>query len=244
MMKRIFLIGTMIVLAIVAIGAVYVLRPPTEASAPIQAIALVEEQEAEVSDETTVVSNTTQATDTEAGTLLIFEISQDDSQVSFDLDEDLRGARTTVLGVTDQVAGQIALNPTDLSTVQVGTIQVNARTLATDNDFRNRAIQNEILDTGSYEYITFTPTAVEGLPDNIGVNETVSFTIVGDLTIRDVTQQVTFDVTATLVSETELNGTASATISRQDYDLTIPSVPQVANVDEEVLLVIDFAAST
>ena len=258
MFKRFFLIGAVIVLAIVAIGITYVLRTPAEASEPIQAIAITQEPEVQVSDEAMAVTNTTidvntnsaedtssdttQAINVKAGTSLIFEINQDDSQVSFDLDEDLRGVRTTVLGVTDQVAGQIALDPTDLSTLQVGTIQVNARTLATDNDFRNRAIQNEILDTGSYEYITFAPTAVSGLPESVAVNETATFTIVGDLTIRNITQQVTFDVTATLVSATELSGTATTTISRQDYDLTIPSVPQVANVDEAVVLTIDFAA--
>ena len=241
-MKRLFLIGTVIVLAIAAVGAAYVLRTPAEASQPIQAIALVDEQEADAADESTAVTSTTQNSDTETDNQLIFEIRQGDSLVSFDLDEDLRGERVTVLGSTNQVAGQIALNPEDLATVQIGTIQVNARTLTTDNNFRNRAIQNEILDTGSYEYITFTTTAVTGVPDSVGLNETVTFTIVGDLTIRDITQQATFEVTATLVSETELSGTASAIISREAYNLTIPTVPQVANVAEAVTLIIQFIA--
>lgn len=99
-----------------------------------------------------------------AGTVVIFQISPADSQVRFELDEDLRGSRVTVVGTTDQVAGEIAVNLADLAQTQVGVIQINARTLATDNNFRNRAIQNEILDTGANEFITFTPTAVNGLP--------------------------------------------------------------------------------
>ncbi len=241
MMKRIFLAGVVIVVAVAVLGALYVLRDPEEASGSIQAVPLTEEQ-SDVADGTETLSIVAQDAHPDADNLFVFEISQADSQARFDLEEDLRGVRTTVVGVTDQVAGQIALNPSDLSTVQVGTIQINARTLTTDNSFRNRAIQNEILDTGSYEYITFTPTSVDGLPDSVGINETVSFTMAGDLTIRDVTQSVTFHVTATFVSATELSGTASATIARQDYNLTIPSVPQVANVDEEVQLVIDFTA--
>ena len=47
---------------------------------------------------------------------------------------------------------------------KVGTILVNARSLATDNDFRNRAINNQILKTGAYEFITFTPTQPLGFP--------------------------------------------------------------------------------
>jgi hypothetical protein len=96
------------------------------------------------------------------GTALVFTIDQGASQVRFQLDEELRGQPTTVVGTTDQVAGQLSVNLADLSQTQVGIIQINARTLATDNNFRNRAIQNEILNTGDFEFITFTPTALRG----------------------------------------------------------------------------------
>ncbi|MFL7838702.1 MAG: YceI family protein [Candidatus Promineifilaceae bacterium] len=174
--------------------------------------------------------------------LLIYQIVPGESAVRFELDEDLRGLRNTVVGTTDQVAGEIGVDFNDLSTTQIGALQINARTLATDNEFRNRAIKNDILDTNSYEFITFTPTAVEGLPDSVEIGETVAFTITGDLTIRDITQAATFDVEATAVSANELQGTASSTVQRADYDLNIPSVPNVANVEEEVALYIDFIA--
>lgn len=177
------------------------------------------------------------------GDLRVYEISQADSEVRFELDEDLRGQRNTVIGVTDQVAGEIAVNLADLSSTQVGVIQINARTLATDNNFRNRAIQNEILDTGEYEFITFSPTSIEGLPTSVAIGEEVEFVVSGDLTIRDVTNIVQFFVTATAVSEDQLSGTANATIFRTDYGLQIPSVPNVANVEEEVTLYIDFVAN-
>lgn len=285
-MRLRYIVVGLLALTMIAAGVAFsVLKPPAEASQPIEAIPLAIETQAtaapaiaEVATMETVVEPavvepaeavatattetaaepaveavatevivepTVAAAESEvetAGSLQLYEISQDSSQVRFELDEDLRGVRTTVVGTTDQVAGQIAFDPADLATLQVGVIQVNARTLATDNDMRNRAIQNRILNTGSYEYITFTPTAVEGLPESVAVGETVSFTIVGDLTIRDVSQQVTFEVTATMVSATELQGTAGTTIERGDYNLNIPSVPQVANVEEVVSLVIEFVA--
>ncbi len=125
----------------------------------------------------------------------------------------------------------------------MGTIQINARTLTTDNDFRNRAIKNRILQTDQYEFITFTPTQIVGLPQTGAVGQSYTFQIVGDLTIRDVTRQVTFDVTATPVSETRLEGTARATIRYADYGLTIPQVRQVASVADQVRLEIDFVAA-
>ncbi|MCA9961207.1 MAG: YceI family protein [Anaerolineales bacterium] len=174
---------------------------------------------------------------------IIFTISQADSQVRFELDEDLAGARKTVIGETDQVSGELAVNFDALSLTQVGVILINARTFATDNQFRNRAINNEILDTEEFEFITFTPTAINGLPDSVAVGAAVEFTIVGELTIRDVTTEVTFAVTATAVSETQISGTAMATVLRGDYGLEIPSVPNVANVEDEVDIYIDFVAN-
>lgn len=210
---------------------------PTEAAAEPP----VELDEAEEAMEEEAVAEET--TDETAVTgLAVYEISQGESEVRFELDEDLRGVRTTVVGTTDQVAGQIALDFNDLSTAQVGEIQINARTLATDNNFRNRAIQNEILDTGDYEFISFVPTAVNGLPASAAVGEEISFTIDGDLTIRDITEPVTFSVVATAVSDSQISGTATATVLRDTYGLNIPEVPNVANVENEVDLIISFVA--
>jgi polyisoprenoid-binding protein YceI len=181
--------------------------------------------------------------DVDAVAPTIFRISQVESQVRFELDEDLRGVRQTVVGSTDQVAGEIAVQPGDPSATRVGEIRVNARTLATDNGLRNRAIQNFILDTGSYEFITFVPSAIRGLPDTVGVGDEVSFSVEGGLTIRDVTRSVTFEVVLSVVSETRMVGTASGVVRRGDFDLNIPSVPNVANVEEEVELYFEFVAT-
>ncbi|MFN2125767.1 MAG: YceI family protein [Candidatus Promineifilaceae bacterium] len=177
-----------------------------------------------------------------AGTA-VYVIDSAASQVRFELDEVLRGNPITVVGSTDQVAGEIALDLNDLSTAQVGTIQVNARGLATDNNFRNRAINNEILQTGDYEFITFVPSGIEGLPASATVGDTVEFAINGDLTIRDITQPVTFNVTATVASDSQIEGTAGTIVQRGDYNLIIPSVPNVADVEEEVELYLDFVAN-
>ena len=198
--------------------------------------------EATIAPEATVAAPTEEAA-APAGTALVFTIDQSASQVRFQLDEELRGQPTTVVGTTDQVAGQLSVNLADLSQTQVGIIQINARTLATDNNFRNRAIQNEILDTGSFEFITFTPTGIEGLPASATVGEAISFNLVGDLTIRDITLPATFTVEATAVSETQIVGTATAVVNRTDFGLQIPSVPNVANVEEQVELYIDFTAN-
>lgn len=215
-----------------------------EAATAVPATEVAEEmEETAVPESTEPETETAETTETASGGLVVYEISPSDSEVRFELDEDLRGVRTTVVGTTDQIAGQIALDLSDLSTAQVGEIQINARTLATDNNFRNRAIQNEILDTGDYELITFVPTAVNGLPTSATVGEEINFTIDGELTIRDITETVTFSVVATAVSATQITGTATATVLRDTYGLNIPEVPNVANVENEVDLIIIFVAN-
>ena len=172
----------------------------------------------------------------------LYEINSSVSEARFKLNETLRGVDTHVVGVTDQLAGQIAFNPDDLTKAQVGAITVNAQTLATDNNFRNNTLRNDILLAYVYEYIVFEPTAITNLADSIGIGETTTFNIVGDLTIRDITIPVTFAVTAQLVSPTQLEGIATATVARSDFELQIPSVPGVANVDNEVALEFEFMA--
>lgn len=249
------------IITVLALSACGVLQEPEQASGTIVAIPLETQAagvvaqatepatesttEPEPTAETTAPTEepTETATAAPATTAGVFTIDPAASEVRFHLDEDLRGARTTVIGVTDQVAGQLSVNLADLSQTQVGVIQINARTLVTDNNFRNRAIQNEILDTGEFEFITFTPTGVEGLPGSVALGEPVTFTLVGELTIRDVTLPATFTVEATAVTETQLTGTATAVVNRAEFGLDIPSVPNVANVEEEVELYIDFTAN-
>lgn len=268
MMKKI--LAVIIVIVIVALGglAYSFFKTPEEAGAPIEAISL--EIEAASSEETENVeaelvelqieteqastnSTTNEAAASEAKLsheeagvtdgLMIFEIVSDESEVRFLIDEVLRNEPVTVVGTTDQVAGEFAVDAADLSTAQMGPIVVNARTLATDNDFRNRAIKNKILSTDTYEFITFTPTDIVGLSGSGTIGESYDFQIVGDLTIRDVTQAVTFDASATALSDSQLEGNAAVTILYDDFGLTIPASQSVSAVADEVTLEIDFVAT-
>ncbi len=219
----------------------YIVRPSAQASAPIEAVP-IGATSTQASGDSSTESDAAAATSTPDDGSVLFQISQDESEVRFTLNEELRNVPTTVIGVSNQVAAEIVVNFADPVESAMSVVSINARTLATDSSLRNRAIQNEILDTGTYEFITFTPIAITGLPAAITLGQSFSFQITGDLTIRDVTRSVIFDVTITSVSETRLEGFASTTVLRTDFDLRIPNVPNVANVTDEVLLEIEFVA--
>jgi polyisoprenoid-binding protein YceI len=224
-MKRLILVGVILLILLGATAgaglALWLGGEPEQASAPISAPAV----EA-----------------VEPGAIQ-FEIVPAESEVRFFIDEVLRGEPVTVLGQTNQIAGQISVDPDQPARTQVGPIRINARTLETDSSQRNRAINNFVLQTGQFEFIEFTPTALQGLPEQVTIGQPFTLQVVGDLTIRDVTKPVTFEMTVTPVSETRLEATGKTTVQRGDYNLTIPSVPFVADVAEEVHLEIDLVAT-
>lgn len=178
----------------------------------------------------------------EADRFTLFEIMPDASEVTFELDEVLRGLPTDVEGGSQQIAGQIAVDFENPANSQIGTISINARTLATDNEFRDNAIHNFILDTERYEYITFSPMQISGLPDTFVENEIIPVQIAGELTVRDTTQPVVFSGEVTANGRTQLTGSATTQISRADFNLQIPNAPGVANVSDEISLTIQFSA--
>lgn len=176
---------------------------------------------------------------------LSFIIDPDQSTARFEIDEVLNGNPTHVVGTTDQVVGQVRVDLSDLSTAEFSDIVVNARTLTTGTDRRDRAIRGPvILDSASdaNELITLTVTSVDELSGTAGMGETVEFTITGDLIIKGNTQQVTFDATVTQTDATTIEGSATAEVTRAMFEIGIPSIPSVAGVTDEVLLGIEFVA--
>lgn len=210
-------------------------EPTTEVTAP--PIAVSETTEASAPETTVTVPGD------EASMPTSFELT-DASSATFRLDEELRGSPKTVVGTSGIVLGRIEIDPDDLSSSQIGEILINARDFETDSALRNRAIRGPILDTDTFEFISFVPSDVEGLEGSVSIGEEFAFAVSGDLTIRDITQPVTFDVTATLTSDGTLEGTATTVVERGPFELVIPSVPSVANVSEEVRLSLDFVGES
>lgn len=176
-----------------------------------------------------------------------FTIAPADSQATFTLQEDLRGVRTTVVGSTNEVGGSIMVDLLDPTASSIGAIIINARTLETDNNFRNRAIRSQILRSAQdeYEFIVFEPRHLSNFSaEMVSVGESISFDVTGDLTVADVTRPETFEVEVTFDSEDQISGRATVRILRGNYGLVIPSVPSVANVTDEVDLALEFVART
>lgn len=214
-----------VVITVGVVGYIYAAGGSGQASAPISAPKLT-------------ASN---------GSQQVFRIDPSQSQVSFTLGEILMGSPNKVVGTTNQVAGDILVDLDHPASSSIGTIRIDARTLKTDSSMRDRMIRGPILQSSQdqYEFIQFVPTGMSGLPDKVVPGQATSIQIIGNLTVRHITHPETFTGTVTLTGDTpaRLKGAASAQVTRADFNLQIPSVRSVANVDDNVQIDINFVAN-
>lgn len=171
-----------------------------------------------------------------------FVIVAEESEARFSIDEELFGQPKTVVGVTNAISGEIKVDAANPAASVIGPIQIEAGTFVTDNDRRNRAIRRFILQSNRYQYITFSSTELSGMPESVAVGGEIEFEVTGNLTVREVTNPVLFIVTLRVISESELWGSAATILVLDDFELTIPEVPSVANVGEEFIVEFDFVA--
>jgi polyisoprenoid-binding protein YceI len=177
---------------------------------------------------------------------VVYEVVDARSEARFIIEEVLRGEPNTVVGRTDQIDGSIAVQ-FDPGRVSIGQFVINVRTIETDDEVRDRTIRTLILESNrdEFEFSTFNPTDVTGVPEMIETADRLDLEVRGDLTVRDVTAPVTFEMTLDVNSREEIAGTASTVIRWEDFDITIPYVGGnsiVASVEDEVRLEMEFVA--
>jgi polyisoprenoid-binding protein YceI len=184
-------------------------------------------------------------TTTSSGQLAVFQIDPNQTKVLFVLGETLLGKHNVVTGTATTVSGAITLTLDNPASSTVGPIQIDATSFATDSGMRDRMIRQFILKTqdAQYQYITFEPTSVEGLPATVNVGDEIPLKISGNLKVLDMVKPVTFDATVTLKSDTELAGSATSSVTFADFGVSIPQVPSVTDVTPDVTLEIQFVAT-
>ena len=174
----------------------------------------------------------------------LFRIVPEESEARFSVFETF--PLGTAVGRTNQIAGDVIVDFNNPANSQLGTIRINLRTLATDDMDRDRSIRCCVLLTSrpEYEFTDFVPTVITGLPNQVEIGQTIPFQVTGNMTLRGNTRPVTFDVSLTLSSTTEIQGFASATVNRSDYGILNDSQNgfDYHGVEEEITLEFTFVA--
>ena len=145
-------------------------------------------------------------------------------------------------GETSEVVGRIVFDADGAIVADESSIVIRAGTLKTDNDRRDRYVREQTLQTANYPEIIFRPTSAEGLPSPLSeAGGEVEFTLSGDLTIRDQTRPVTWDVTAEFGGS--ITGLAVIDINFEQFGMDKPRVAVVVSVGDTIRLELDFVGT-
>ena len=137
----------------------------------------------------------------------------------------------TAVGRTADVSGSIELSDTALV---AATVEVTMSTLRTDNSFRDGRIYGA-LNTSEFPKAIFTLAEPVELPASMADSATFSGSAEGDLTIKGVTNRVTFDLQAQLVGDI-IVAVGSSDVVFSDYGVTAPTAPVVVSVEDHGIM--------
>lgn len=145
-------------------------------------------------------------------------------------------------GTTGEITGEIAIDKTKPSASRVGTIKVDISKLASDSEQRDDQIRNRWLESTKFPTATFVAKRLEGLPETpYTEGAELTFRIVGDLTVRNVTKEVTFDAKGKIVGEI-FTGTATTTFNMTDFGFDPPSILGILKAENGVELTLTIEA--
>ncbi len=172
-----------------------------------------------------------------AGNATRYTILPDASKATYRVDETLAGVGfTTAEGSTSAVSGDIFIDRQRPSASRIGTITIDISKLESDSGRRDAAIRSRWLESSKYPTATFVPKRLEGLPDTpYTEGQELKFKIVGDLTIRNVTKEVTFDTTGRIDGDT-FKGTANTQFNMTDFGFDPPEILNFVKAENGVKL--------
>lgn len=146
-------------------------------------------------------------------------IATDSSQVGYRVQEVLFGVDTTAVGRTNQVQGNLAIDGTQVTAVD---FTVDVASIKSDESRRDGQFRGRVMSADEFPTATFKLTQPIDLGSAPADGATVNTQATGDLTLRGVTNSVTFDVTAK--QENGLIGVqGSIPVVFSDYSIANPS---------------------
>lgn len=186
------------------------------------------------------------------GGVRTFVVLPEQSSASYIVDEEflpdmlskygINVGRQDTIGVTRAIEGQIELNLDDL-TAALGDNRFSAdlSKLESDQALRDRWIRENGPQFNEYPEALFVAAAIEGAPASYSEGQEVTFRLLGDLTIREITRPATFNVTAKLTGNL-LSGFAEATALMTDFGIDPPNFANTLTVEDEFTIRVDFVA--
>jgi polyisoprenoid-binding protein YceI len=178
--------------------------------------------------------------------VLSFGIVPGESSVSYEVNEVFireGNVLNTAIGVTDVVSGVIHIDYNNPQNSIIGPISVDISKLTSDQNLRDKAIRERWLESEKFPIATFVSTKIEGIPEVGDEGKDYALRITGDMTIREVTKEVTFDATVKVDGDV-MSGTAMTTLLMSDFEVGPINIIGILKTDDEVKLTFNLVAKT
>jgi polyisoprenoid-binding protein YceI len=154
-----------------------------------------------------------------------------DSTLGYRIQEVLSGLDTEAAGRTNDATGTLTI---DSSTATAAEFTVNMASMTSDSNRRDGQFRTRIMTVEQYPTSTFVLTSPIDFGTVPAEGVTIRATATGDLTLRGVTNPVTFEVQARLENG-RIGVLGNIPILFSDYDIPDPS-NQIATVKDNGLL--------
>ncbi|HLF26935.1 MAG TPA: YceI family protein [Anaerolineae bacterium] len=173
----------------------------------------------------------------------LYRIDAAQSEVRYEVGETLFNQNNRfnlAVGRTQGIAGDVLVDFTQPSNSQLGEIVIDVSQFTSDENRRDNFIRRTGLESSRYPQAHFVTRAIEGLPAQVAVGDQVTFSISGDLTVKETTRPVTWNITMTM-EDTRLVGSASTEITMSDFGVGPIRLP-ILETEDLVKLFFDFVA--
>ena len=168
-------------------------------------------------------------------------VPTDASEFGYRVDEVIAGVSTTAVGRSNEISGLLTIAGTTAPTVDV---EVQIDTIKSDSALRDGRFAGDIMNSDEFPTATFSltePIEFGSIPTG---TEQVVASATGELTLRGVTNPVTFEVTAQS-TDGRIGVLGSIPVVFADYGIDNPSFGQVRTEDDglvEFVLVFERSA--
>jgi len=174
-----------------------------------------------------------------------FQLVPDASTMQYFVEEEFFSQAVpfiTAVGQTTALTGAVTLRFVDDGvTIDNSVFTADISTLTSDRPRRDQAIRERWLESSRFPLATFVATEVVALPADAAFGQDVRFQVQGDMTIRDVTNPLTWQMTARLDGGV-LTGAAKTFFTMRDYGFDPPDVAGILRVTDGVTVTVNFVA--
>ena len=145
------------------------------------------------------------------------------------------------IGETPDVSGSVVFDADGKVDSSRSVVTVGLSGLTSDESRRDGYVRNRVFDTSQYPDAELVVTDVANLPWPLPESGEVTFLLIGDFTVRDVTTVTKWDVTAELSGGT-VSGQAKTVLTFDQLSLSKPSFSFIISVEDEIRLELDIEA--